>query len=224
MVKKLIKKQMTNMWKVAVLAAGVVLLAGCGNKGANNQPEARSGPDEKAPVENVQKPGGMISSIKDAMGLGTAMKCTYTDTFDGKTYVSEAYVKGDNYKSANEVDGKKMNSLFDGKVIYSWTEGEKKGTKMEAKCFEDMPKPEEKADSDSAAPIEEKSPEDEFENAMDVKCEPAGGVDFNPPTDVVFEDQCEMMKNLMKNIPANVPGMPENIPQNMNIPNMNIPE
>jgi hypothetical protein len=214
--------------QIIVLAAGVIFLAGCGKKAAENATDTGTGQAVENKTETQKS--GVINSIKDAMGLGQTMKCTYSDTMDGKTFVSEAYVKGDNYKAVNEVDGKKMNSLFDGKTIYSWTEGEKKGTRMDIKCFEDMPKPEEKVTNKpapAALPVEEKKPEDEFKSAQDVKCEPASGIDFNPPTDITFEDQCAALKAMMEKfkdikVPGgNMPNIPGGNPGN--VPDGEIP-
>lgn len=206
--------------KIALVAVGVMLLAGCGNKAVENNSSQEQ--TEASKMETPVQKGGVINSIKDAMGLGETMKCVYTDTIDGGRHVSEAYVKGNKYKSTNEENGKKMVSLFDGTTMYSWIEGEVKGTKMAINCLEDLPKPESdkvNASDDNNVPEPKEKPEDEFDNAMDVKCEPASGVEFNPPTDITFADQCEMMKNMMKNIP-NGASLPKNMPQGVpgNIP------
>ena len=57
--------------------------------------------------------------------------------------------------------------------------------------------------------------EEFFENSTDVSCEPYSGADFSVPSDIVFTDQCEMLKNMLKNIPAGA-----NIPKGVNIPNL----
>ena len=103
---------------------------------------------------------------------------------------------------------------------------------MENACLEELSKSAPEKETGSKEPLDDEfSKEEDFEDAMDVKCEDASGVDFSVPADVDFKDQCEMMKNVMKNIPsgANMPkgmpqGMPENMPSGVNIPNMNIPE
>ena len=204
--------------KIAILAIGLLALAGCGNKAADNQ--APKNEPEVKKTETSSQGGGVINSIKDAMGLGQTMKCSYTETIEGKKFVSEAYIKGEKYKAVNSEDGKKMTSLFDGTTVYSWTEGEKTGTKMEMKCLEDLSKPAENSPGDSnVPPIKETKPEEEFENATDEKCEPASEVDFNPPADVNFADQCAAMREMMnqfKNVEMPTgnlpPGMPANLP------------
>jgi hypothetical protein len=207
--------------KMAVLAAGILILAGCGNKAVDNSAgEAKDAGAAK--TESKKESGGIISSIKDAMNLGKTMECTYTikdGMGPGKNLVSKSYVQGKKYMGENEKDGKTTIRLFDGEATYSWTKGEKTGTKMEQKCLDEISAAAPKVEADeSLIPDDKISQEKTLEDATDVDCKDASGVDFSVPSDVIFTDQCEIMKNRMTkfsvpdgNIPAN---LLENLPGN----------
>jgi len=39
---------------------------------------------------------------------------------------------------------------------------------------------------------------DAFDGAMDVKCEDVASIDFSIPTDIEFQDQCQVMEQMQK--------------------------
>jgi hypothetical protein len=197
-----------------ILFVGVLVLMGCGNKDATNnllkeeaKKEITSQPEEKK--------GGVISSIKDAMGLGKTMRCEYKFKGESGELNSIAYVDGRKYKAESTVMGKKQLVVFDETAMYSWAEGEKNGMKMTTVCMKEMEKniPKEQGGREPLA--DSKTDEEFFDDATDVKCEAASGVDFSIPTDIVFADQCEMLKNMLQNAPTDIPGMPKGAPNNM---------
>jgi hypothetical protein len=211
---------MTKM-KIAIVAAGALVLAGCGNKAAVNidgQPEAKP---QNTPITAVDKGAdksdGVISSIKEAMGLGKVMKCTYKtkDASGGAGMEVVSYINGKKYKSDVVVAGKAQHMIFDESAMYSWGDGLKQGMKITTSCAEEMAKniPAGK----DAANVPDPTGEKAFDSAMDVKCVESGSIDFSIPTDVTFVDQCEMLKNVMKNIPGGAlpKGMPQGIPGNL---------
>ncbi|HRY82951.1 MAG TPA: hypothetical protein P5232_04630 [Candidatus Moranbacteria bacterium] len=197
--------------KIAVLAAGILLLAGCGNKVANNFTGSAVENKNGAGVET----SGVISSIKDAMGLGKAMKCEYRFKGEGGDITSTAYVNGKKYKAESTVMGKKQIVIFDETAMYSWAEGEKTGMKMAKTCMEEMEKNIPKAQGGQEPIADSISDEEFFENSTDVSCLPYSGTDFSIPKDIVFTDQCQMLKDMMKNIPAGI-----NMPKGVNIPQL----
>lgn len=181
----------------------VLLLSGCGNQNQEqNKQETKNQTKESRSV---------ISSIKDAMGLGKTMKCTYKVEAGENSMEMVAYVKGEKYRSENEYQkGKEMKSVFDGKTLYSWNEGEKNGFKITKECTEELAKMNQNQEREINEP---QSVGDDFEEAMDVNCEEASDVDFSVPSDVEFQDQCEIMKdfsnqaeNMMKKYQGQMPG------------------
>lgn len=201
--------------KIAAMAAGVLLLAGCGNKIAQNN-SADTGANNAGETKTEEKGtlGEAITSIKDAMASGKAMKCSYTiNNKEGGDIVSTMYVDGKKYAGTTNVAGTVQHMVFDETAMYSWAEGQKTGMKMTTACTQDLAKNLPK-NTDDAAPAPDPTGEKTFDNALDVKCEPSTGGDFTVPSDIKFTDQCEMMKNLQKNIP-NMTDLPKGVPTNL---------
>lgn len=179
------------MKKIAIFAlvAGAVLLAaGCKNTNQNqNQGTTQNREKEKS---------GIANSIKDAMGLGQKMKCTYRYTFGGQTEESVAYVEGKKYKSSYDMNGQKSNNFFDGETSYTWNEGAKTGTKISLACLEEIGE-KYKNEEQNQNQNQFKAGEDAFENAVDTKCEPTTE-NISLPDGVTFTDQCDEMKTQMQ--------------------------
>lgn len=204
---------MKQTWKIAAVAAGMLVLAGCGGQSNQQQAPSSQAPTAQAPAESTNQPAtnnGIISSIKDAMGLGKVMKCTYQMANNNEQTEVATYVNGKQFLTTQTVAGKTNHALSDGTTMYTWTEGQNQGMKIDLTCAQDLAKsvPQGQAAPD---PTGEKS----FDQAANVSCEPASDVDFSVPQGVNFADQCAMLKNVMKNIPsaANMPKIPANIPQ-----------
>jgi hypothetical protein len=198
--------------KIAALAAGVLLLAGCGNKVAQNNSD-NTGADNSGASKTEEKGavGGVISSIKDAMASGKAMQCTYTiKNKEGGDIVSTMYVDGKKYAGTTNVAGTVQHMIFNEEAMYSWSEGQKTGMKMTTACSEELAAKAPKSQNDNAPTPPATDSEKTFDNALNVKCEPNSGGDFTVPSDITFADQCEMLKGLQKNMPGgvNIPNMP----------------
>ncbi|MFZ2975024.1 MAG: hypothetical protein WA055_00140 [Candidatus Moraniibacteriota bacterium] len=194
--------------KVVLLAVGILLLAGCGNKPADKAGEMKAENKSSVTTETKAEKGGVISSIKDAMGLGKEMKCAYKFKGEAGDITSTAYVNGKKYKAESTVMGKKQIVIFDEEAMYSWAEGEKTGMKMTTVCMKEMEKNIPKDQGGSEPMADSISDEEYFDNATDVKCEAYSGTDFSIPKDITFTDQCEMLKNMMNNLPSgmDIPG------------------
>jgi hypothetical protein len=194
------------MKKIAVIfavAAVALAVSGCKKSGDQEQFEQK---------EQAREQGGIVSSIKEAMGLGQKMKCTYTTTANGKTFESVVYVDGQKYKSEAEVNGVTHHSLFDGEAVYSWSDEDKSGaTKMEKKCLDELNAMLPKQESETSGDLDAQFSAEAFESATDVKCEAAAGVDMSIPSDIIFNDACEAMKQQIKALEE----MEKNMNQNM---------
>lgn len=189
----------------------VLILAGCAKKSETSQSQ---------PASNNQQSEGssVISSIKDAIGMGKKMKCTYSVKVGTETDTYVTYVEGEKYKSESVFDGKTQFSVSDGKTIYSWNDKDKNGTKMDIKCIDDLKKPQEAEPSKTAEiPNSVTSPEEQSDNATDTKCESVSSIDFSVPTDITFKDQCEELKKMMESLDKLKSQMPS-VPQG-SIPN-----
>jgi hypothetical protein len=210
--------------KMAAVAMGIMLLAGCGNKQNEelNRKTSKDAMEQGQPASSADK-GGVVSSIKDAMGLGKTMRCTYRDKGENGGMEMISYVNGKSYMSETTVAGNLQKTVFNEDGMYSWSPSTKQGTKMTKACMEELEKsaPKEKENGSGAPQALDPTREDAFENAVDVKCEEVEA-DFTVPKDVNFVDQCEMMKKMMGNmserrIPGSASGAEGNMPT---IPNM----
>lgn len=202
--------------QIAAMAAGVLLLTGCGNKVVQNTAEQNSADNVSAPkTEEKSVASDMVTSMKDAMASGKMMKCDYAiKGADGQELTTTSYVNGKKYMTTMAVAGNIQHMIFDETAMYSWTEGQKQGTKMTMACTQELAKNLPK-NTDATAP--DPTGEKTFNSATNVSCSPANNVDFSLPTDVSFSDQCEMMKNLQKNLSnvTAIPNMPKGVPTNL---------
>ena len=198
--------------QIAVLTVGVLFFMGCGNKpaevdskkeaGAKNENVEKAG--EKKPETKKESATGsgveVFKTITEAMASGKPVKCTYKmkNEEDGGEFVSTTYFNGKKFKSEMTLVGQMQYMIFDGETTYSWTAGQKQGMKMTDKCVDELNKniPESpESEGDTAGDKNETfDPEENFDGALDVKCEGVSSIDFSLPKDVTFVDQCEMMK------------------------------
>ncbi len=189
-------------WQIISLVIGIVFLAGCGektNKQSNNSQRIVKNKTE-IKTNNHQN---VITSIKEAMGLGKAMKCVYKmNNESGNTEVT-TYVEGKKYATEIIIAGKIQHMIFDGKDIYSWTEGKKEGVKMSDDCMQGMGVSATKENNDNTENMETNQ-EKAFTNAVDVKCVEFKEADFSVPTNITFSDPCKTLKGMTNNIPVSL--------------------
>ena len=191
------------MKKLLPVALILIVLAGIGWYLMNREPSApASEQGEGISRTAMQTPGdapGVIGSIKDAMGLGKKMKCTYSAK-DGSGVSSTVFVDGKKFKFTTDANGEKMYGVFDGDTQYMWTTGaQQQGFKMTKACTDELAQTAAKMTEGSTANTA--TPQDlekSFDTAQNVQCEAASGEDFSIPADITFVDQCEMMRESMK--------------------------
>ncbi|HPN96566.1 MAG TPA: hypothetical protein PLK35_02255 [Candidatus Moranbacteria bacterium] len=178
-----------------VMLAGLVL-SGCGQKTPSEIQVPDTQKESVTPESNNDT--GIVTSIKDAMGLNRTMECTYSIKNEME---AKSYVQGNKIKSFTDIGGVKNITLFDGETFYMWIENKSEGTKMTKTCMEemakDLPKP---SGENTASPADLKDIQEGYKDAMNVKCQSASDVDFSVPSNIVFADQCEMMKAMMKGL------------------------
>jgi hypothetical protein len=187
---------------VVLLAA--VALAGC------SKPDAPMGGGSGTPERSdmggkelgKQKTSGVADWIS-GLAAGKKMRCEYAMGEGGKTMTAIMYMDKDRYRTEMDMPTGKMISLYDGKTMYSWAEGTKQGMKMDMKCMEtiesDLPTEDASSDAPSKVPESYESPEDALGSIPDISCEEvSGSIDLSVPSDVLFTDQCEMMKKSME--------------------------
>jgi hypothetical protein len=174
--------------------------------------------DKAKEVKTAVEEKGMVSSIKDAMGLGMAMKCTYTMDEADKSMQSDVLVDGEKFRATTTVNGIKSYVLSDGADQYMWTDKDTKGFKMSKACLEDLKNKFPTPDNNQTTVPKIEDAQAALDMAKNVQCNPIESVDLTVPKDITFTDQCAMMKDSMKameqmkdKMPAgmSVPGMPQ---------------
>lgn len=192
-----------------VLLAGVVTFSGCGEK-VEQLKEMKD--DVTSKVESgkqmVDENKGMLGGLKDAMKNGVAMKCVMSDDNGGEWIT---YTNGKNMRSEGMMGDKTQVVLVIDGTTYSWEKGSKKGEMMDAKCLEEFQKDMGLGEGD----IPEQEYEDSFsfedleaeEDAGNAKCSPSTDADFSVPSDIVFTDQCKIMKEQMDNLKLQMQGV-----------------
>lgn len=181
---------------VLVLGLGAFFFSQKGSTPASQSEIVGAGGSETVVVPESKGPAPtLVNSLKDAMGLGRNMRCTYTGGTGDAAYTSTAYVDGQKFRSETEVSGAKMTVLSDGETQYVWGSGDKQGFKMSKACLASLAGANTPTDSQAARP---KNYEAALDTAQDVRCEAAGTTDFSVPTDVTFTDQCAMLEQSRK--------------------------
>lgn len=203
------------MKKLSFITLGLFLaliLSGCGSvqKSNDNNNKTNSELEELGFQENQNNgakesgENGIVAKIKNAISAGKKMKCTYKMSDESGDTEVITYIQGDKYKTEIILGQMKTLSIFDGDVMYSWSEGQKTGTKMEMDCIDSLDikgETESEAVTENAVATED---QDDFvktlSEADNLNCEDAGDVNFDVPSDITFVDQCEMLKSQQKMI------------------------
>lgn len=196
------KKFLFGAIALVVIAAGA--MAFFGSIGKSGVPVAKKdvvAPKQEAATENGDDTGAgeaVDGPIKDVLGLGRKARCTYTAESGDKTDQSAAVaIDGKRFKSVVSVPGGKMYMVFDGDTQYVWTDADKNGFRIDRTCFEDVQKglPENLRSGDFA-----ESAGEGFNTAKDANCQLAASVDISVPTDIVFADQCALLRDSVKTL------------------------
>ncbi len=154
--------------------------------------------DKAKDLKTTMEEKGVVSSIKDAMGLGTAMKCTYTTDETDQSFQSEVLVEGEKFRATSTVNGTKSYVLSDGTDQYMWTDKDTKGFKMSKACLDEFKSKFPTPESNKTTAPKMEDAKTALDMAKNVQCSPAGSVDLTVPKDITFTDQCAMMKDSMK--------------------------
>jgi len=125
-------------------------------------------------------PDTFLGTLKDAVKLGAAMKCTYK--VEGNEY--ESFIKGENYRGKiKTAEGKTGEIIIKNNCMWTWSEGEAQGMKI---CFEE---------SDLEMTNIWEQPQGAFGPDIAYTCLPTVVTDakFTLPSNVNFMDIDEMM-------------------------------
>jgi nitrogen fixation-related uncharacterized protein len=215
------------MDKKYLIGAGIVIIILIGlffwwsGKNKSGQPESAKQEEttETATQKQQEKPESKIGGITDwlsSLSGGKALSCTYNFDESGKAGAVKINMMGKKYRSEFEAGGMKFTSVFDGTTLYSWSDSQKQGTKMDMDCMEQL-KTQTEAQAQPNSPSQsqyEKSPEDFLKNQPNIQCEPSSGAaDFSVPSNVQFTDSCAMMQKSLEMMQQYKDKIPGGLPQ-----------
>lgn len=206
------KRYLVGVGVVVIILIGLFFWWSGKNK--SGQPESAkqeeaAGTETKTQKQSESKIGG-ISDWLSSLAGGKALTCTYKFDATGKDKDAEVKVSmmGKKYRSEFEAGGMRFASVFDGTTLYSWSDVQKQGTKMDMNCMEQLKTQAPQGDDQDKQ--YEKSPEDFLKNQPNIQCEPSSGAaDFSVPSDVQFTDSCAMMQKsleMMRQYKDKIPG------------------
>lgn len=210
------KRYLVGVGVVVIILIGLFFWWSGKNKSGqpeNVKQEEAAGTETKTQKQSESKIGG-ISDWLSSLAGGQALTCTYKFDATGKDKDAEVKVSmmGKKYRSEFEAGGMKFASVFDGTTLYSWSDIQKQGTKMDMNCMEQLKTQAPQGDDQDKQ--YEKSPEDFLKNQPNIQCEPSSGAaDFSVPSDVQFTDSCAMMQKSLEMMQQYKDKIPSGIPQ-----------
>ena len=214
------KKYATISWGILLLS--VFVLAGCGNKSAQNTGTSGQQNSGQSIAETAKQ------SLYSFLTAGTGVKCTIEDPKmgsltmyakndkakeEGFSYVSmnSAFSASENAQPPKEEKGTMIN---DGTWVYMWSGAE--GMKFNIQNMKNLSAQNQAQNQDNSQ--SNASDWKDWAKQMDQEgvkydCSPAvlSDSDFTPPSDVKFEDWGEMMKGFVKmgqDMQKNLPSQP----------------
>jgi len=170
------KKLLPIVVVVAVVGVGGYVLLNRGTSDTSNT-------ITETTSQESSTPDTFSGTLKDAVKLGIAMKCTYK--VDGNEY--ESFIKGENYRGKiKTAEGKTGEVIMKNNCMWTWTEEEAQGIKT---CFE--------VSDPEAADIWEQ-PQGAVGPDITYICLPTAVTDasFTPPSNVDFMDLDAMKEGL----------------------------
>lgn len=204
------------MNKAMIAAGGFILLVGAVSAAffmMRDDASPQAGDERSAVVEQSQEESG-IAKWREGLEAGKSLACDYRMMGgEGEGTPVKMYVERDRYRTEVETPQGTYISISDGKTVHSFLEGSREGMKMDMDCMkelaDDLPKT-----GDTPAQEQYAAPAEAIDNIPGISCRETGSVDVSVPSDIVFTDQCamlrqqtEMMKQYKDQMPGNGQGM-----------------
>lgn len=130
-------------------------------------------------------------SLKELIAAGVPQECTYSSSDESGSMSGTSYISGGSVRTdfSSTASGKTSTShmITDGKIIYTWTDGEANGFKMTV--------PEETKAGDTTTQSTETQSAANMDQKVDYKCSAwvPDNSKFTPPANVKFTDFSQML-------------------------------
>lgn len=191
---------MKKIGSLILVLAMAFFFSGCGNK----KEETPKAPDnqEKTSTEAAKE------KLSKIIAKGDGVKCEISDEMGTYTLWAKAgkvKIEGIDYVgNKEEEENKKGSMLSDGKFVYMWSGME--GTKMSIADDQSAVQNEGEVGDTSGTNVEDwenwAKQKDKVGAKYDCQETNLSDADFTPPSDVVFQDFSELMKNFQTNMPS----------------------
>lgn len=164
-------------------------------------------PDGQTPTGTAQNEQEWLSAIASGKKLACSLSMAHES---GQLVEAQLFVDGKKYRMESDISGVKNSVVSDGQAIYVWVSNSKQGTKTDLTCVD--------AINAQAPPSEEgtttygKSSDEVIQNQPNMQCQTTDVVDIALPSDVVFVDQCALLKQSVeraKKFQGTVPQLPK---------------
>jgi len=188
---------MNKSFTLGLVLVSSFLLSGCGQQTSNNQS-----------TKSEDKSDTSSFSLRELIAKNIPQKCTYSGSNEEGSFTSEIIISGKkfnqiiSYKSSEGEE--KINSISDGEYVYTWgshAAGGTFATKLKAD-FDTESTPEMEENPEAIGDVSES--QTDLDSKFEGKCSPTVVTDanFQPPTDVKFEDYSKFLDDLKSSIPS----------------------
>jgi hypothetical protein len=145
----------------------------------------------------VAKPKVSFADLMGSIDRQEKIECDYKiiDDETKQQLKAKIYIEGDTYKSITWKSDEKLYSIFDGETFYGWSQRTKEGHKMNNTCAQDFDDAVFEGENDGDYELDTfKTSKELFDEDVSVNCGETEYVDLTIPGDVVFVDQCALLK------------------------------
>ena len=162
----------------------------------------------------MEQGGDGVEAWIAGLASGKRMECEYRMMGENGAETSvKMYAERDRYRTEVMTPQGKYISISDGNTVYSFLEGSKEGMKMDMDCMKDMAADLPKVEG---MPVREQYavPEEAIGNTPGISCRETDSVDVSVPSDIIFTDQCAMLRQqteMMKQYQEQMPELPEDV-------------
>ncbi len=171
---------MKKIYAILLLLVVIMSIVGCKQAAEQN-------------TGNEAEEQTVTGSLESLMERSTPMKCTWDVSVQGESASGVLFVKGEKFRSEVSVPEGTMYSLSDGEYMYSWSDLQEQGIKMNLEKLEEMG-----GEMETETPETEELHMQNLDTEYNYRCTPwvVTESNFVPPSDVEFMDYTAMMEQM----------------------------
>lgn len=197
--------KMKKQLLIFAIFVSIFVFSGCAKKETYNLEDrtalqaSTEEDSEKVSIEPNISFADLVSSIEENKKLDCKHLVRDEETLN--QIETHTYIDGEKYKSITyTTDGDTLYSIFDGEAFYFWSKKSGQGFKMAKECTDQFQNTQQ--DNEDDGEILEldsfKTSAELFDKNGAINCVPTDYVNVSIPAEVVFADQCDMLKKQME--------------------------